>query len=165
MQKQEIEQQVDMHKTAIEKSETLLKRSTSAQIMQPIESLEKLLQEEGDQDDTAYRNGGSFPNCYFMENQEWCDQVVAGQIGFLLFSDTRQQKSIAEGTGISEATVGLEAQIVVTTRNAQGERCYEDRDCVTVEITNLQGHDCATKAQVQDNKDGIFKISYFSKET
>ena len=165
MQKQEIEQQVDMHKTAIEKSETLLKRSTSAQIMQPIEFLDKLFQEECDQDDTGDRDGGSFPNCYFLKNQEWCDQVIAGQIGSLLFSDSRPQKSIAEGTGISEATVGFEAQIVVTTRNAQGEQCYEERDCVTVEITNRQGHDCATKAQVQDNKDGTYKISYFAKET
>ena len=165
MQKQEIEQQVDMHETAIEKSEKLLKRSTSAQIMQPIEFLDKLFQEKSDQDDTADRNGGSFPYCYFIKNQEWCDQVVAGQIGSLLFSDTRPQKSIAEGTGISEATVGLEEQIVVTTRNAQGEQCYEERDCVTVEITNRQGHDCATKAQLQDNKDGTYKISYFAKET
>ena len=165
MQKQEIEQQVDMHETAIQKSETLLKRSTSAQIMQPIEFLDKLFQEDGDQDDTADRDGGSFPNCYFIKNQEWCVQVVAGQIGSLIFSDTIPQKSIAEGTGISEATVGLEAQIVVTTRNAQGEQCYEERDRVTVEITNRQGHDCATKAQVQDNKDGTYKISYFAKET
>ena len=165
MQKQEIEQQVDMHETTIEKSETLLKRSTSAQIMQPIEFLDKLFQEEGDQGDTADRDGGNFPKCYFIKNQEWCDQVVAGQIGSLLFSDTRPQKSIAEGTGISEATVGLEAKIVVTTRNAQGEQCYEERDCVTVEITNRQGHDCATKTQVQDNKDSTYKISYFAKET
>ena len=165
MQKQDIEQQVKIHETTIEKSETLLKQSTSAQIMQPIEFLDKLFQEERDQDDTADRDGGSFPKCYFMQNQEWCNQVVAGQIGSLLFSDTRPQKSIAKGTGICEATVGLEAQIVVTTRNAQGEQCYEDRDCLTVEITNPQGHDCATKAQVQDNKDGTYKISYFAKET
>ena len=39
------------------------------------------------------------------------------------------------------------------------------RDCVNVEIRNRQGHDCATKAQVQDNKDGTYKISYFAKET
>ena len=165
MQKQEIEQQVKIHETTIEKSEKLLKQSTSAQIMQPIEFPDKIFQEEGDQDDTSDRDGGSFPYCYFIKNQEWCDQVVAGQIGSLFVSDTRPHKSIAEGTGISEATVGLEAQIVVTTRNAQGEQCYEERGCVTVEIRNRQGHDCTTKAQVQDSKDGTYKISYFAKET
>ena len=61
--------------------------------------------------------------------------------------------------------VGLEAQIVVTTRNAQDEQCYEEFECVKVEIRNHQSHDCATKAQVQDNKDGTYKTSYFAKET
>ena len=61
-------------------------------------------------------------------------------------------------------TVGLEAQIAVTTRNAQEEQCYEERDCVTAEIRNRQGHDCATKTQVRDNKDGTYKISFFAKE-
>ena len=34
-----------------------------------------------------------------------------------------------------------------------------------MEITNRQGHDCATQVQVQDNKDGTYKISYFATET
>ncbi len=36
---------------------------------------------------------------------------------------------------------------------------------MTMEIRNQQGHDCATKARVQDKKDGTYKISYFAKET
>ena len=78
---------------------------------------------------------------------------------------TKADQSSAEGKGISEATFGLEAQIVVTTRNASAEQCYEERDFVTMEIRNRQGHDCATKAQVQDSKDGTYKISYIAKET
>ena len=78
---------------------------------------------------------------------------------------TKADQSCPKGKGIREATVGLEAQIVVITRNALGEQCYEERDCVTVEIRNRQGHDCATEGQVQDNKDGTYKISYFAKET
>ena len=58
-----------------------------------------------------------------------------------------------------EAIVGLEAQFVLTTRNAEGEQYYNERDCVTVEIRNRQGQ---TKARVQDNKDGSYKISYFA---
>jgi len=34
-----------------------------------------------------------------------------------------------------------------------------------VEIRNQQGQDCATKVQVQDNKDGSYKGKYFAKET
>ena len=61
--------------------------------------------------------------------------------------------------------LGLEVQFVLTTKNAEGEQCYEARDSVTVEIKNRQGKDCATEAQVQDNKDGSYKVSYFAKET
>ena len=168
MQRQEIEQQLKMHETTIEKSKILLNRSTSAQVMQANEFLDKLFQEEGDQDDTADRDGGiSFPvEFHFVKRQQFFDHVNTGKIGSLQFiTMTSQEQSTAEGKGIREATVGLEAQIVVTTRNAQGEQCYEERDCVTVEIRNRQGHDCATKAQVQDNKNGTYDIRYFAKET
>ena len=47
----------------------------------------------------------------------------------------------------------------------QGKKCYEEHDCLTVEMRNRPGHDCATKAQVQDNKDSTYKISYFAKES
>ena len=168
MQRQEIEQELKMHERTIEKSKILLKRTTSVQIMQPNEFVDKLFQEEGDQDDTADRDGGSFPavEFHFVKHQQFFDHVNTGEIGSVQFiRKTSHEQSTAEGKGIREATVGLEAQIVVTRRNAQGEQCYEERDCVTVEITNRQGHDCASKAQVQDNKDGTYKIGYFAKET
>ena len=167
MQRQEIEQQVKMHETTIDKSKILLKRTTSAQVMQPNEFLDKLFQEEGDQGDTADRDGGSFAvEFQFVKHEQFFDHVNTGEIGSVQFiKKTSHEQSTAEGKGIHEATVGLEAQIVVTTRNAQGEQCYEERDCVTVEIRNRQGHDCATKTQVQDDKDGTYKISYFAKET
>ena len=166
MQRNEIERQVKMHETAIEKSETLLKRSTHAQIMQPNELLDKIFQEEGDQEGIVDRDGGSFPEFNFVKNHMLFDRVIAEQIGFLLVDPKNSpQQSSVEGKGISEATVGLEAQIVVTTRNAQDEQCYEERDCVTVEIRNRLGHDCANQGNFQDNKHGTYKISYFAKET
>ena len=170
IQRQDTEQQLEEHDTAIEKSEMLLKRSTSAQIVQPNKFLDKIIEEEDDQDgkvDTLYKGSFSEFDFEFEKNQELFIYVNVEQIGCIKCfpTKTRPLQSRAEGIGIREATVGLEAQIVLTTRNAQGEQCYEERDCVTVEITNRQGHDRATKAQVQDNKDGTYKISYFAKET
>ncbi|XP_078352842.1 tripartite motif-containing protein 2-like [Oculina patagonica] len=80
-------------------------------------------------------------------------------------SKTSAHQSSAKGKGISQVVVGIEAEIVLTTRNDNGEQHYQERDCVTMQISNRQGHDCATKARVQDNKDGTYKISYFAKET
>jgi len=42
---------------------------------------------------------------------------------------TKADQSRAEGKGISEATLGLEAQIVVTTRNALAERRARPCNC------------------------------------
>jgi len=81
------------------------------------------------------------------------------------FSKTRAHQSRAGGKGTSEAVVGLEAQFALTTRNAEGEQCYDEGVRVTVEIKNSQGRDCAMEARVHDNKDGSYKISYFAKET
>ena len=103
----------------------------------------------------------------FVENETLLEKAITEGIGsFKAFlSKTSAQQSNAEGKGINEAVVGLEAQFVLTTRNAEGGQCYDERDCVTVEIRNQQGQGCATKPRVQDNKDGRFKISYCPKET
>jgi len=77
---------------------------------------------------------------------------------------TSAYRSRAAGPGITHVIVGLEAQVVLTTRGAEGEQCYNEHDCITVEIRNRQGQDCATTPRVQDNEDGSYEISYFIKE-
>ena len=53
----------------------------------------------------------------------------------------------------------------MTTRNAEGQQCHDDYDSVTLEISNRQSNNCTAKVQVQDNKDGNYKVVYFAKET
>ena len=77
-----------------------------------------------------------------------------------IISQTKSSDSKAEGKGITEVTVGLKAQFVLTTRNAENELCYKKSDIVTVETKNDGRYNCATEAQVHDNKD----CSYFAKE-
>ena len=100
-----------------------------------------------------------------MENHKLFDLVSVEQIGSLKERQTRAQQSRADGKGISEAIVGLEAQLVVTTRNKKCQQCYDNNDCVTLEVRNREGDNCAAEVQVQDNKDGTHKIKYFAKET
>ena len=167
VQKDQFEEQVKMHETAIKKAETLFRRSTSAQLMQPNALLDKIFKEEGDQEDTGDCDTGSFPEFDFVKNQQLFDLVSIQQIGSLkhFLTQTRSQKSSAEGKGIREAIVGLKAHFVVTTRNIELQQCHEEHDCVTLEIRNSEGNNCVTEVQVQDNKDGTYKISYFAKET
>ena len=165
----EIGNEVKLSEATIEKTETLLKRGSSAEIVQ----LDKLAlntmfqKEDGDEGEQVDCDLEGFRQFVFLQNETLMEKATTEGIGSFrtFFSKTKAQQSSAEGKGNREATVGLEAQFVLTTRNAKGEQCYEERDCVTVEIKNPQGHDCATKARVQDNKDGSYKISYFAKET
>ena len=161
-QKEEIKEQVRRHESEIIDTETLLKRSTSAQLMQPNEQMDKILKEEKNQEDGSDRDDCPFQKFDFVENHKLFDLVSAEQIGSL---ETGAQQSSADGKGISEAVVGLEAQLVVTTRNKKCHQCYDNNDCVTLEISNRQGDNCAAEVQVQDNKDGTYKIKYFAKET
>ena len=152
-----------MTQTALEKAETLLKRSSSTEIMQPNKFIEKIVQQELKQNDPVVSDNKSFLEFDFSKNQKLLDYLNAEKIGFLTM--TTPQQSSADGKGIRESTNGLESTFVLTTRSSKGEQCYEERDCIMVEIKNQQGHDCAREVRVQDNKDGSYKIRYFAKET
>ena len=159
--------EVKMSEATLDKAETLLKRSASAEIMQPNKLLHKIFQEEVGEEDLADRDDRIFLEFHFVKNQILLENVNAENIGSFkrFLTKTRPHLSTADGKEINEAFVGLEAEFLLTTRNAVGEQCYDERDCVTVEIRNDQGQDCATKARVQDNNDGNYKVSYLAKET
>ena len=163
-QKKGIEEQATRYESEIEHSETLLKRSTSAQLVQPNELMDKILKEENYQEDSD-RDDDFLQEFYFVKNHKLLDLVSVEQIGSLKEMQTTAQQSSADGKGISEAIVGLEAQLVVTTRNSKCQPCYDNNDCVTLEVRNRQGDSCTAEVQVQDNKDGTYKIKYFAKET
>ena len=161
---QEIEEEMRRDQTAIEESDLILKRSTSAQIMQPNDFLDELFREEGEQEDGVDLDGEHVIDFVFERNQELFNDVHAKQLGFLK-TKTNPKESTVEGKGISEGTVGLKAEIVVKTRNILGEQVYDPNNRVTMEFRNHKGHDCSTKPQIHDNKDGSYTISYFAKES
>ena len=135
--------------------------------MQPNDVLNIILTEENSKEETVTdrENERFLARLSFVKNQKLFDFACAEQIGSLISTLTRAQQSSADGKGISEAIVGLEAQLIVTTRNKKCQQYHDDYDSVTLEINNGQGDNCAADVQVQDNKDGTYKIKYFSKET
>ena len=156
--------QVAEIESAIEKAEQVLKR-TNAEItkLDTNTIFEREYNDEG-QVECDFENLCHF---VFIQNEMLMDKVNSGGIGSFrrFLSKTVAQRSSADGKGIKDATVGLKAQLDVTTRTADGVQYYEERDFVKVEFRNRQGHDCATETQVEDNKDGSYKISYFARET
>jgi len=166
----EIEDQTKMTETLIEQTEILLKRSSSAEIVKLDMSVDAIFQEAvlNDERERVICALEACRRFIFSVNKTLMDKMNTEGIGSFntgFTSNTRAHHSKAEGKATGEAVVGLEADFILTTRNAEGEQCYDECDCVTVEIRNCQGQDCATNTRVQDSKDGSYKISYVAKET
>ena len=164
----EVKRRVERLETAVEKAETLLKRCTNAEITQIDTSLNTVLPEEvSDVGKQATSDLEGLRQIRFKENKTLLDSLNSDGIGSFrtYVTHTCADRSSAKGKGITEAIVGLESNFLLTTRNAEGEQCYNERASVTVEIKNQQGHDCATEVRLKDEKDGRYKVRYFLKDT
>ena len=164
----EVKRRVKLLETAVEKAETILKRCTNAEITQIDKSLSTVLPEEvSDVGKQAASDLEGLHQFLFKENKTLLDSLNSDGIGSVVtfVTNTCAHQSTAEGKGLSEAIVGLESNFLLTTRNAEGEQCYNERDSVTVEIKNQEGHDCATEVRLKDEKDGSYKVRYFLKDT
>ena len=167
IQRIEIENKVKMVETAVGKSETLLQRSTNAELAQFDDSQNTTLLKGVDDEREEVDCNLEHLTFIFEESKALKTKAIHEGIGSIrgFLSKTRADQATAVGEGLTEAIVGIQAKFVLTTRNAEGRQCHDERDRVTVEIKNQQGHDCATEVRVQDIKDGSYKVSYFSKET
>ena len=161
VQQSQVENEIQLIETSIDKTETFLKRSSNAEIMQFNTVQEEAVGDGLRQVEDKLEDPGNF---VFIANKKLIDQVSSDGVGSFFLSKTKSNNSGAVGKGITDVTVGLKAQFVLTTRSAENKRCYEQFTSVNMEMRNDQGHDCATGVQVQDNKDGSYNISYFAKE-
>ena len=161
VQQSQVENEIQLIETSIDKTETFLKRSSNVEIMQFNTVQEEAVGDGLRQVEDKLEDPGNF---VFIANKKLIDQVSSDGVGSFFLSKTKSNNSGAVGKGITDVTVGLKAQFVLTTRNAENDRCYEQFTSVNIEMRNDQGHDCVTGVQVQDNKDGSYNISYFAKE-
>ena len=159
--KTEIERQITVIKSSLEKADKLLTRNTNAEIVQLKKSLDTVFKGV-DQTKPTDRDPEGLPARFvFVENQKILDVVSTEEIGTLLMpQQTKASQSVAEGKGLEDVVVNCEARFFLTTINAEGRQCYNERDNVTVEIRNEQGRECATEVRINDNKDGLYQISY-----
>ena len=105
IQKDKFVEQVKQHESEIERTETIIKRSTSAEIMQPNDVLNIILTEENSKEETITdrENERFSARLSFVKNQKLFDLACGEQIGSLKSTQTRAQQS--NGKGINEAIV------------------------------------------------------------
>ena len=157
----EIQQQINVIKSSLEEADKLLKRSTTAEVVQLKKTLQTIFQGVDETEPFVHDRSG-LQEFVFVENQKMLDVVNGEEIGFLEEGyRTKAKESLAKGKGLKEGTVGRKAQFNLITRNAGGKKVYNEEDLVTVEIKDEQEQECVTEVRIDDNKDGIYNISYF----
>ena len=157
----EIQHQINIIESSLEEADKLLKRSTTAEIVQLKKSLPTIFQGV-DQTVPIVYDSSSEEALVFVENQKMQDTVNMEEIGFLEEANrTKPIESLAEGEGLKEGTVGRKAQYNLITRNAEKKQLYDERNRVTIEIKDEQEQECVTEVRIDDNKDGIYNVSYY----
>ena len=156
-----IQQQINVIESSLEEADKLLKRSTTAEVVQLKKPLQIIFQGV-DETEPIVHDPSSLQALVFVENQKMLEVVNGEEIGFLEEGyRTKASKSLAEGEGKKEGTVGRKAQFNLITRNAVRKKVYNEEDLVTVEIKDEQEQECVTEVSIDDNKNGIYNIGYF----
>ena len=156
-----IQQQINATESSLEEADKLLRRSTTAEVVQLKKSLQTVF-EELNQSEPVVHDPSSLQTLVFVENQKMLDIVNEEEIGFWKETyRTKASESLAEGEGLKEGTVSRKAQFNLITRNAEKKQRYNKHDSVTVEIKDKQAQECVTRMRIDDNKDGTYKITYY----
>ena len=153
-----IQQQINATESSLKEADKLLKRSTTAEVVQLKKSLQTIFHGLN-QTEPIVHDPTSVQTFVFVENQKVLDIVQEEEIGF--FYRTKASESLAEGEGLKEGIVARKAQFNLTTRNAEKKQGYNKHDRVTVEIKDKQAQECVTQVRIDDNKDGTYKITYY----
>ena len=158
----EIQQHISVLESSLNEADKLLKRSTTAEIVQLKKSLPTIFQGGNQTKPTVY-DSSSQEALMFVENRKMHDIVNMEEIGSVLKKTNRTKpiESLVEGEGLKEGTVARKAQFNLITRNAERNQAYDERHLLTIEIKDEQGQECVKEVRIDDNKNGFYNISYY----
>ena len=158
-----IQQQINATESSLKEADKLLKRSTNAEVVQLKKSLQTVFQGLN-QTEPIFHDPSSLQTLVFVENQKTIDTVNGVELGFLCMEEGYRKKPsefLAEGEGLKEGTVGRKAQFNLFTRNAERKQWCNEHDRVTVEIKAEQERECVTHVKIDNNENGIYKVTYY----
>ena len=157
--KENIRNQAKKVESAMKQAEDLLRRGASAEIVRSRKQIQGNLQQLVAEKPEIQVKG--YKKVVFKENPVPNKNLTNDGIGRVGTTNTDRVQSTAEGDGLAEPTVGLEAQFVVTTKNSKGDVCYSPLDRVAVEITRRRGRQEPVKnVQIEDKKNGSYQVRY-----
>ena len=142
-------------KTSVECCERILQGNNSVEILE----LQHGVTERGKGLLTARKRNIFKPlHVQYKPNEEDIQNVRRAFLGEVIVSTTDPLQSVAEGTGLKEAEVGREASLTITTKNTEGQQCYNEIDQIAVNVHTLSERDLGTN--IADNQDGKYSVTY-----
>ena len=94
----------------------------------------------------------------YKTNEEDIQTVRRALLGEIIVSTTDPLQSVAEGKGLKQAEAGREANLTITTKNAEGQQCYNDIDQIVVKVRSPLEQDLNTN--IADSEDGKYSVTY-----
>ena len=94
----------------------------------------------------------------YKTNQEDIQSVRRAFLGKVVVSTTDPLQSVAEGKGLKEAEAGREASLTITTKNSEGQQCYNEIDQIVVRVRTPSEQDL--DINIADNEDGKYSVTY-----
>ena len=160
-ERNKIQQQINVIESSLEEADKLFQRSTNVEVVQLKKTLQTIF-DGVDQGEVIAHDTGNQEALVFIKNKKMLDVVKEEEIGSLEKPyRTKSSESVAEGEGLIEGIVARKAQFNLTTRNAERNQWYDERDCVTVEFKDEQGQECVTEVKVKDMKDGTYHVRFY----
>ena len=142
-------------KTSVECCERILQGNNSVEILE----LQHGVTERGKGLLTARKRNIFKPlHVQYKPNEEDIQNVRRAFLGEVIVSTTDPLQSVAEGKGLKEAEVGREASLTITTKNTEGQQCYNEIDQIAVNVHTLSERDLGTN--IADNQDGKYSVTY-----
>ena len=158
--KEKIRNQLKKIESATKQVEDLLRRGADAEIVHSRNQIQVNLQQLVAEKPEIQVRG--YKTVVFKENPLPNKNLTNNGIGRVGTTDTDRVQSTAEGDGLAEATAGLEAQFVVTTKNSKGDVCYSPLDQVSVEVTRRRGQEPVKNVQIEDKRNGSYQVRYLA---
>jgi len=97
----------------------------------------------------------------YKTNEEDIQSVRRAFLGEVVVSTTDPVQSVAEGKGLNEAEAGRESSVTITTKNSEGQQCYNEIDQIVVEVRTPSEQDL--DINIEDNEDGKYSVTYTPK--
>ena len=94
----------------------------------------------------------------YKTNEEDIQNVRRAFVVEVIVSTTDPLQSLAEGKGLKQAETGREATLTITTKNAEGQQCYNEIHQVVVKVCTPSEQDLDTN--IADDEDGKYSVTY-----